>query len=280
VKTFLAGTLLCLAAAGCDSAPREAVAGDPPGPVALPALPVSATGPRLETRDTIPAGWYRVRFSQDSAGAGQNLVLFSVGDSLDLAVFAGVIDTAVATPAGVVARGGSESPAPRDTSSVILRLEPGRYVWTSLTRAPNRHRHVANGVWRELRVLPPADTAAGPEPTIVVRLVDHAFAGAETWPSGLQRIGLVNEGKADHLFYLRRMKGDHTLAQLMEGNPGELSEPLGGVTRLGPGQSAQFEIALTPGRYVLSCLITDPATDKLHVELGMLRLVTVTDSIQ
>jgi hypothetical protein len=243
-----------------------------------PSLPVSAIGTGFETPDSVTSGWHRVRFNQVAAGRGQNLVLFEIDDSLDIERLAAVLDTSGQTPGGVLARGGSESPAPGDTTSVIMHLQPGRYVWTSLTRAGNGRRHVTNGVWRELRVTPAPDTPAAPEPTVSVGLGDHAFLGNDVWPAGRHRIGIANQGKQDHLFYLVRLRGDASLRDWLDDERDVTSDRVGGVTRLGPGQAVQFELALAPGRYAASCLMRDPATGKSHTELGMIRLITVTEA--
>jgi hypothetical protein len=270
--------LSALVLSACRSPDRAADQPDSGNGFSHPSLPVIATGTGYESPDSIQAGWYRVRFSQALAGRGQNLVLFEINDTMDAAGFAAALDTMPGTPAGAVARGGVESPAPGDTMSFVVHLPAGRYVWTSLNRGVNGRRHVANGVRRELRVTPAPDSSAGPAPTVGLRLVNFAFVGDDIWPAGQHRIRVANEGTQDHMFYFVRLRGDHTFTDWLNDEKNVTSDRAGGVTRLGPGQALQLELALVPGRYVASCLLRDPVTGTSHGELGMLRLITVTEA--
>lgn len=239
-------------------------------------ITVTAHATRFDAPDSATPGWHRVRFHQAQGGVGRNLVLFSVTDSIDLESLAALLDTAQRSPEGAIARGGLESPRhPDDTASVLIPFAPGRYVWTSLTRAPNGKRHVTNGMWRSLIVTGDSSAAPKPAATVAVRLVDHAFVSDDTWPSGRIRVEIANAGTQDHILNLMRMKGDQTLTEYLD-KPGR-SERIGGISRLGPGQVVQLELDLEPGRYVALCLIRDPATGKMHLELGMARIITVED---
>lgn len=262
--------LIGACASGDDAAPTPADA------YSATEIIVTAHATRFDAPDSAPAGWHRVRFHQAPGGIGRNLVLFGVDDSLDLLTLAALLDTAQHSPPGAVARGGLESPRrPGDTASVLMPFAPGRYVWASLTRAPNGKRHVTNGMWRSLTVTGDSSGAPTPTPTVAVRLVDHAFVTDDTWPSGRIRVAITNDGTQDHILNLMRMKGDQTLTEYLD-KPGR-SERIGGISRLGPGQVVQLELNLEPGRYVALCLIRDPGTGRMHLELGMARIITVED---
>ena len=56
---------------------------------------------------------------------------------------------------------------------------------------------------------------------------------------------------------------------------GRLATPVAGVARMGPRMSAYLPVTLPPGEYVLNCLVSDPATGKMHIELGMVRSIIV-----
>ena len=47
------------------------------------------------------------------------------------------------------------------------------------------------------------------------------------------------------------------------------------MARLGPGAIAYLPVELSPGEYVLYCLVSDPATGRPHIELGMFRSIQV-----
>ncbi len=262
-----------VACSGADSASPNPTPADEFTPTEII---VTARSGRFDAPDSVPAGWRRVRFHQAPGGIGRNLVLFAVTPSLDLDSLAAILDSAQRSPDGAVAHGGLESPRrAQDTASVLMPFAPGRYVWTSLTRAPNGRRHVTNGMWRPLIVT--GEFAATPTPaaTVGVRLVDHAFVSDDSWPSGPIRIEIANEGTQDHILNLMRMKGDQTLTEYLD-QPGS-SERIGGISRLGPGQVVQLELDLEPGRYVALCLIRDPVTGRMHIELGMARIITVEE---
>ncbi len=243
-----------------------------------PRLSVVATGPGFDAPATVAAGWHRLRFRQAPAAVGQNLVLFAVPESLDLEAFARALDTAVTTPAPAVARGGSESPvSPAEETSLVLHLEPGRYVWASMTRAANRRRYVTNGVWREFRATADSNGADAPKPTTTLELVDFAFVGADTLDEGVHRIRVTNEGRQDHLLVLHRMGEGVSFAEWLKDEDAPATR-VGGVSRLGPGQEIHLDLDLEPGRYVAGCLIPDPVSGRAHAEMGMVREVVVRGS--
>jgi hypothetical protein len=237
---------------------------------------VVATGPGFDAPATVGAGWHRLRFRQAPAAKGQNLVLFAVPESLDLEAFARALDTAVTTPAPAVARGGSESPVPpAEETSLVLHLEPGRYVWASMTRAANRRRYVTNGVWREFRATADSNGADAPRPTATLELVDFAFVGADTLDEGVHRIRVTNEGRQDHLLLLHRLGEGVSFAEWLEDEDAPATR-VGGVSRLGPDQEIYLDLDLEPGLYAATCMIPDPGSGMPHAELGMVREIIVT----
>lgn len=226
--------------------------------------------------DSIGAGWHRLRFSQAPEGRGQNLVVFAIPDTTDAPGWIRALDTAGVTPLPAVARGGSESPVrPGDTTNLLIRLDRGRYLFASMTRDTTGHRHSAQGVWKELWVVPGTAVETGPLLTDTLRMVDFAYPVAATWRPGRRTVLVTNDGRQDHLVLVERMVGNHTLRDRMVDEDETTSTRVAGVPRLGPGQSIVLELDLAPGRYLLSCLILDPATGRTHVELGMIRLITV-----
>ncbi|HSE28768.1 MAG TPA: hypothetical protein VLA95_11115 [Gemmatimonadales bacterium] len=242
-----------------------------------PQLLVVATGGGFDAPATVEAGWHRLRFHQLAGGKGRNLVLFAVPDALDLEAFARALDTALTTPAPATARGGSESPvSPADTTSLVLFLAPGRYVWASMTRAANGRRYVTNGVRREFRVTADSNGADAPRPTATLSLVDFAFVGADTLDEGAHRIRVTNDGRQDHVLVLHRLGEGVSFAEWLS-EDGAPSTRMGGVSRLGPDQEVFLDVTLTPGRYAAVCLIPDPASGRPHTELGMVREIVVTE---
>jgi uncharacterized cupredoxin-like copper-binding protein len=46
---------------------------------------------------------------------------------------------------------------------------------------------------------------------------------------------------------------------------------LGGIAGLAPGNSAYFEVDLTPGNYALACFVPDSKDGKPHIAHGMVK---------
>jgi hypothetical protein len=189
------------------------------------------------------------------------------------------MDTLAATPAPVRALGGPEGVDGGVTADITLhRLAPGEYLIGCVMRGESGHRHLAEGEWQRLVVVPAAPEApmAAPATTIDVGMGEFAFVTTEEWPAGPQLIALHNSGTQDHLMLLDRLYPGKTLADYMVAEDTiVVGDPLGGVARLGPGETVYYPIVLTPGTYVLSCLIADPASRLPHAEMGMIRTVVV-----
>lgn len=229
---------------------------------------------RLIARDTVTAGWTTLQI-RAGGGSGHNLVAYRVDDSVVIEAFLAALDTAIGPIANAVSLGGPEEEKP----DVTILLAPGRIVLVCMMRDDQRRRHGAHGESRVIHVVPPvaaADTGAAPLPTLTISMTDFAYPGADTWPAGAHTIAVTNDGTQDHLVVFRRLRPGRTMRDLVESDGGdEVSTYLGGLARTGPGRSAALQLDLTPGDYVLSCLVTDPRTHSQHVELGMLKLVHV-----
>jgi hypothetical protein len=251
-------------------APRKTPAPKPPA-VAV----VEMRDGRLAAPDTLPAGTIRFRLVRADS-AGHNLVVFALAQDTDAESFAKALDLAPETPAPVVARGGPETPPePGDTSDVYLTLAPGRYLLGCMLRGFAASRHVSAGEWRVVTVVP-SEAEAPPAATIELGMADFAFQSEDRWPAGDQMIRVSNIGSQEHIVFISRLDPGHTLSEWIaaEGDA-PWSHSLGGVSRLGPGQSVLLPRTLAPGRYILTCLFVDPKSGRPHVELGMLREITV-----
>ena len=229
------------------------------------------TGP-----DSVGPGWARVRVDED--GGGHRVVIFRLAESMpdsELPNFLAVLDTAVATPPSALALGGSEV---GDTGDVILQLNSGRYILGCVV-STNGHRHFTTGEAKAL-VVTNAPVSAGrdapPAVTQEVRMVDFAYVGPERWAAGSHMLRVHNGGRQDHLFVLARLRPGSSLQDWMKADDaGEIATPVAGVARLGPGAVAYLPVELQSGAYIAYCLIKDPGTQRVHVELGMLRAIRV-----
>ena len=50
---------------------------------------------------------------------------------------------------------------------------------------------------------------------------------------------------------------------------------VGGMSALGPGQTAWVSMDLVPGTYVILCVLPDKSSGLVHVQLGMICSITV-----
>lgn len=229
--------------------------------------------------DTVIAGVVRLEFHSNAQNDGHNIVLYQLPDDADVATLLGVIDTAESTPAPLRALGGPEGVTGSSVPDVTFHLlDPGKYLIGCSMRGESGHRHLSEGEWQQLVVLP---APAGSSPTAIVAtidvgLADFAFVTPEEWPAGQQLLAVHNSGTQDHLMLIDRLYPGRTLADYIVAEDTVIvSDALGGVARIGPGETAYYPMVLAPGTYVLTCLIADPATRLQHVEMGMMRSIVV-----
>lgn len=238
---------------------------------------VSVGTGRIDAPDSIAAGWRHLRVEED--GAGHILVVFRMlgrTSSATISAFLAAVDTARVTPAPAVALGGPEI---GDTGVVVIRFTPGRYVLACVRKGEDGHRHSRSGEAKVVVVTsasPLRWRASPPKATERVRMVDFAYTGAERWRAGVHMLHVVNEGKQDHQLRIARLRPGSTMADWMRAEqPGRHVIPTAGIARLGPKMSAYLPVTVTAGDYVLHCLVTDPATEKIHAHLGMVRAIRV-----
>ncbi|HEU5217200.1 MAG TPA: hypothetical protein VFU23_00975, partial [Gemmatimonadales bacterium] len=208
-------------------------------------------------------------------GAGHIVVLFRMKqapDSARLAAFLAALDTARQTPAQAVAIGGPEIGS---VGEVTVDLQPGAYVLACVIGGVG-HRHAGRGESRVLQVKGPAPAPVLPSARIELGMADYAYTTAAVWPAGAQVIKVSNTGREDHQVRIDRLRPGVTLSKWMTAEDrSSVSEPVIGVARTGPGQTAFLPVKLTRGSYVLYCLVPAAASGTPHAMMGMMRLVTV-----
>jgi len=245
----------------------------PPGPDIL----ISIGAGTVAAPDSVGAGWARLRVEED--GAGHILVIFRLAKAAtdsDLKALLVALDTAVATPGTALALGGPEI---GDTGEVVVELTPGSYLFGCVSRGAQGHRHVTMGEAKLLVVTEApmnASHRAPPAATQDVGMADFAYLTAERWAAGPHMLRVENRGRQEHQLRLVRLRPGSTLTDWMNAeDPDKVSTGVAGVARTGPGGVVYLPVDLSPGRYVAYCLISDPATRRAHVEMGMLREILV-----
>jgi hypothetical protein len=222
--------------------------------------------------DSVAAGWRRLRVEED--GNGHILVVFRLPEAVtagDVPAFLAALDTARATPAPALALGGPEI---GDTGEVVIQFTRGRYLLGCVTRGRDRHRHASTGEARTFRVTEGA--SAAPRATVEVPMTEFAYAVPERWTAGSHMLRIENRGRQDHQLRLARLRTGSTVTTWMNSaEPDHHAVPVAGAARMGSGAVVYLPVELIPGRYILFCLVSDPATGRPHVEMGMLRSIQI-----
>lgn len=124
-----------------------------------------------------------------------------------------------------------------------------------------------------------AQTAAS-QNSLMIMAQEFTFDAPDTVPAGFTRVSLMNHGAEPHHAVIVRLDSGHVAGELLDALA-KNRVPGWAVFLGGPNVSMQgisdTAVELTPGNYVLICLI--PSTDGvLHVAKGMVRNLVVTEA--
>lgn len=162
----------------------------------------------------------------------------------------------------------------------MVYLAPGSYVLICTIPARDGRPHVALGMRRSLQVV--KETA--PKPTFSghyhLALRDFQFDIVERIRPGRHTFYTVNRGGQPHEVSLFRLAADASPDQILSAwtlgygvpLPGKL---VGGITELEPGGEGVFTATLSPGRYALICLFSNPYLQNSHARKGMVLDFTI-----
>lgn len=264
--------LLLAVVASCGGVPT----GD-----ATTSITVVATDYAFTAPDTVEAGLVAWTLRDDGADS-HHLIVVRIGDGHTTAEALAAVATSGPVPPWLETLGGVED-AEQEIDvgdDFITLLEPGSHLLLCILPHPDGGTHAAHGMVRPFTVVA-TERAPAPDPvaTDTIRMVDFAFGIPDTIGAGARTFLLLNRGAQRHHAVLEQVPDGATMEQvfadfeLEEPPPGY--RPLGGFTSIGPGRQGWFRVTLAPGRYLLACLIADPATGRVHVELGMGRLFDV-----
>lgn len=234
-----------------------------------------------------PAGWTTIRL-RNGGPSFHHVVLLRLkpGESSD-SVLARVLrrrgDPDVAIP-GSVSVGGPEGHMPSGDSYATVNLLAGEYLIVCTIPSDDGSSHASRGMSALLTVVPrtPAQLApAPPVPDLVVRMADYAYSlSREQLSTGWRTFRIENAGKSEHIAELARLKVGRSPADMFKWAAADFAasaEPkvtIGGSTRVVVGGVSFVHARLTPGRYVIFCMLHD-RSDRHHIKLGMLKEFTV-----
>lgn len=175
---------------------------------------------------------------------------------------------------GVHAVSGVENARPGETNETTLVLSPGRYILLCALPGDDNRSHVSKGMLHALTVTPnraAADTTLPPSVS-TVRLTDYRIALSAPLEAGTRLLRVENDGMHRHHLIVARILHGATLAEIDrwdgQSKPAPIAE-IGGAASMDPGYATVTALRLTPGRYLLACVLADGPTSKPHFMLGM-----------
>lgn len=130
-----------------------------------------------------------------------------------------------------------------------------------------------------------ATPASGDYPTVAFTAKDYEFIGLPaSIPGGYIRLSMLQEGPADHHAMFMRLNdgvtADDFMAALQSGDFGALlgtATSFGGPNAGAIGTTTNVILYLTPGQYMVACLVPDEETGMPHAAMGMLTPLEVTE---
>ncbi len=255
-------------------------------PAAPPAAPnvvtIIATDYAFAAPDTIPAGLTTFKMLNQGREPHQAVLLGAPGKTLaeirNAMVSQGPIPAWMTFPAGPGVVTGT------DSSNATSRLEPGIYYVVCFIPDAQGTPHVMKGMVRQLVVAPAplgaSAPAAEPQADVTVTLSDYAFSLSKPLRAGTHTIRVENAGPQVHEIGFEQLAPGKTVADWQQWLAGGMkgmgpAKPIGGLVGPDQGKAGWFTIALTPGKYLLTCYVPDTKDQKPHVMHGMVQEVTV-----
>jgi len=246
---------------------------------------ITVTDSAYDAPDTIPAGFTTVRLvNKGTEHHMAHLVRLDAGRTLGefVKAYTEAVRTVGPRPVWAMRHGGPQA-APQRESSTMQYLEPGTYAMICLIPHGGGPYHFMTGMARALvvqagNVAAPAYTA--PTPTVVIRLVDYSFVLDRSLTAGSHVVRIESKGAQPHEIGLLKLAPGKTAkdfqawARNPQGPPPVTAESQGGVAALAPNLDAYFKVDLTPGEYVLFCLVTAP-DGRPHTDHGMIQQIHI-----
>lgn len=252
-----------------------------PASTAITEVMVIATDFALTAPDTLAAGLVRWRL-ENRGMVPHHLIVVKIAAGHSYDEYHATVEHGDPTPDWVTSQGGPEgSTNASDSISVTAQLGAGEYALLCALTGGGGGPHDRRGMIRRLVVVPSNEAPAlDPVATDTLRLVDFAFGFPDTLVAGRIRFRIENHGTQRHHAAISQFPDSISYESYLKLAPTWTDEnwPLidrGGFTSLSPGQHAWYETTLQPGTYLLECLINDPTSGKMHVDLGMVRKLTV-----
>ncbi len=249
-------------------------------------LPVTGKDFGFDLPSSVEAGVTAITLTNAGAEEHQaQLVKIADGKTLsDVVVALNGDPTGAAALALVAFSGGPNGVAPGATGTSSVNLEPGQYAFICFIRGRDGIPHFAKGMIAPLTVTGTASTATLPAGDSKLTLKDFTF-DLDTLSSGKHTVSVTNNGPQPHEATIVKLNDGVTVESAIKAltaapAPSAVPAPppwsdVGGISAIAPNSTATFDVDLPAGNYAFVCFVPDPATGKPHVELGMIRALTV-----
>jgi len=246
---------------------------------------VTARDFAFDAPDTIAAGFTTFHLVNNGEQLHMaQLIRLDGGKTLDdfLAAYAEAFRTKGPRPAWAPRLGGPGVAEPRGRTNATHKLEPGSYAWICLMDVPDGIPHVVKARMAKAFVVRPrgSETApdTAPKASIVMQLNEYTFSYDVPLSAGRQIIRIENVGAESHEVGLLKLAPGKTMQDFQAWARSPRGPPpanaIGGVSSMTGGSDGYFEVDLTPGDYVLLCLVTAP-DGRSHVEHGMIQHIRI-----
>jgi hypothetical protein len=176
--------------------------------------------------------------------------------------------------------GGPSLTDPGQMARVTLYLEPGAYALLCLVPDAEGILHLAHGMARPLTIT--GDVATQPElpADLTVSMADFQYTMPAEVGAGPQTWKVVNDGPQPHELVLHKLAPGKTAEDAIAFFHTRQGQPpftnAGGMQGLPQGGEGWVHLDLAPGIYVAICYIPDPASGARHMDLGMVKTLTVS----
>ena len=240
----------------------------------------SAWEHKFDGPDQLPAGQtvVRLRNRGQKPHQAQFLKLEQGKTPADLA--AALKSGSRITPSWAKHMGGPNGVDPGRASEATLYLEPGSYVIICGIPGKNHQSHASLGMQKALRVL---DTKPSPpdfEGNFHMAMFDYEFVVVQPLRKGRHSFYVINRGGQIHQVSIIRLNTGASVEDVLktfdQDDPTRLPGTLiGGMSGLEPGRDGTFMAELTPGRYTIMCLFSNPHAGESHAAKGMVLNFTI-----
>jgi hypothetical protein len=182
--------------------------------------------------------------------------------------------------------GGPNAVEPHERQATIVNLEPGTYLWICFVLSPDGVRHAVKGMVKPLTVVGTnADQPIEPAASLSLTLRDFELALPDEVEAGTYMWKVTNAGPEPHEITLVKLAEGKRMEDMVAYLHAPVGPPpftfAGGVGGMSAGRTAWATLTLTPGEYVAFCPIPSFAHEgRAHHDLGMLRLLRVTDAVK